>query len=773
MCDALHSDTFDTLFDEPNVSLLRFVGLRCAPLLLAFAAACSGGDKIIPPTAAGSDSSGGDVGSIGITVASAALSIARGSSGTVAISLMRGTPFLGIVNLTIEGLPTGVTAAFAPAEMSIGVTQSALTVQPGANAAAGAFTLTIRARAPGLADATQSVAVTVIATPAGTLALNATSASVTVASGDSHPLNIGVVRGGGFAGPVTLTPTCPPGVTCTFQAGNVVGASFSSGTLQIVVSGTVATGSYTITIRGSGSGVADATLNVTLVVTGGNGYTLAIAPNPITIIAGTSASVTINITRPSGFTADVGLIVTGVPTGVTATLAQSTVSGNSTTLTFVVPANVVASSSTVTVSGAAAGAGIQNATVLLVIQSAGGGGTGNIAYRFCDTSRTVAFFATQNGTGAWTPVAASGGVYRFDVASGRGGVAYVTRAKTGAADYDMQVLFATAAELTQAGTALCVTNVSRGRTMTGSITGIGANELGAIAFGGQATGVNGSGGFSIANVWDGAQDLIAQRYTVSAAGDFAPTRLLIRRGVSPTGTSLAAIDMNGGEAFAPQSRTLNIVNLGADQATASGSYITTTTPAVTGTLGNVLWLSNASTRTTRTFATVPTDRQQTGDLHAMAIVAVTSSGNIARISVLYQRASSDQTITLGSVPPLPTVVNIGGTDYARPRAAGTLASGAASIAQASYAQTVSDGSRSATMQATAAYLGGASYDMTIPDFSTTPTWSPTYGLVSTFTINWVVSGVGVQGVANPFAAPADGTTLTYGARSGTIDPPKR
>lgn len=77
------------------------------------------------------------------------------------------------------------------------------------------------------------------------------------------------------------------------------------------------------------------------------------------------------------------------------------------------------------------------------------------------------------------------------------------------------------------------------------------------------------------------------------------------------------------------------------------------------------------------------------------------------------------------------------------------------------------------MQATAAYLGGASYDMTIPDFSTTPTWLPTYGLVSTFTINWVVSGVGVQGVANPFAAPADGTTLTYGARSGTIDPPKR
>ena len=740
--------------------------------LLSCATACSGGDKIVPTMPVDTNPSGGNAGTIAIAAATSGLSVLRGTTSSVALTLTRGTPFLGIVNLTVEGLPSNVTATFAPADLSIGVTLSTLTVQATATASVGSFTLIVRAHANGLVDAMHSIVVTVNAAAVGTLALTSTLPTVTLAAGDSRPLSIGVIRGGGFDGPVTLTPTCPTGVTCTFQAGNTVATGFSSGTLQIVISAAVAAGTYAINIRGSGAGVADATLSVALVVTGSTAFSMVITPNPLTVTAGTTATATVMITRGGAQTGDIGLIVTGVPAGVTATLAQSSVSGNSTTLTFSVPANAVASSTTVSVSGAAAATNSQIATVLLVIQSAGSG-TGSIAYRFCDTSRTVAFFAVQNGTGAWTPVVGSSNVYRFDVASGRGGVAHVTRAKTGSADYAMQVLFASAAELTQAGTALCASSPAHGRTMAGTLTGVPSNESGAVAFGGQASRVNEGGTFSIANVWDGAQDLIAQRYTVSSVGDFVASRVLIRRGVAAAGTALGTIDINGAEAFAPQSRTLTLINLGADQGTVSVSYLTNTSAAVTGSLGNLLWLSDASSRTTRTFTTIPSDRQQAGDLHATAVVALTSSGTSARIAVLYQRAPSDQTITLGPVLPLPSLVNIGGTDYARPRASGTLAVGNSSIAQAAYSQTLSDGTRAASVQATASYLASASYDLTVPDFSSTPGWSAAFGMLSTFAINWVVSGLGVQGVQNPFVAPTDGTTVSYGARSGVIDPPKR
>ena len=60
-----------------------------------------------------------------------------------------------------------------------------------------------------------------------------------------------------------------------------------------------------------------------------------------------------------------------------------------------------------------------------------------------------------------------------------------------------------------------------------------------------------------------------------------------------------------------------------------------------------------------------------------------------------------------------------------------------------------------------------------PISASTPGWSAAFGMLSPFALNWVVSGLGGQGVQNPFVAPTDGTTVSYGARSGVIDPPKR
>lgn len=83
----------------------------------------------------------------------------------------RPTPLNGAgpVTLSVEGAPTGLTAAFNP---SPATTSSVLTVTAVAALAPGTYTLTVRGSSTGATDQTARLAVTVVAAGTGSITLN-------------------------------------------------------------------------------------------------------------------------------------------------------------------------------------------------------------------------------------------------------------------------------------------------------------------------------------------------------------------------------------------------------------------------------------------------------------------------------------------------------------------------------------------------------------------------------------------------------------------------
>lgn len=108
-------------------------------------------------------------GSLTLALAPTALSIEQNDHKTTAVTITRTAPFAGAVSLALEGLPAGVTGAFAPATIPAGSTAATLTVTVAAGAAVGVYPLTVRATAAGLPDQTAPLALTVTATSNVTL----------------------------------------------------------------------------------------------------------------------------------------------------------------------------------------------------------------------------------------------------------------------------------------------------------------------------------------------------------------------------------------------------------------------------------------------------------------------------------------------------------------------------------------------------------------------------------------------------------------------------
>lgn len=121
---------------------------RVVPALVALVglAACGGGGPTTPaPTPLG----------ISITVANPdpipVLGLPVGAQ--VSIALARSGGFTGAVTLSAEGLPTGWTASFSPPQITTGSGTLATVTVP-ASPTRGNYTVTFRASATGVSDAT-------------------------------------------------------------------------------------------------------------------------------------------------------------------------------------------------------------------------------------------------------------------------------------------------------------------------------------------------------------------------------------------------------------------------------------------------------------------------------------------------------------------------------------------------------------------------------------------------------------------------------------------
>lgn len=238
------------------------------------------------------------------------------------------------VNLTVTGLPTGMTASFSPAALSGTTTYaSTMTFAAAQTLKPGLFSVTVTAVGGSLTK-TLMLSVTV---PTPTFTLTSPSASATISLGGKITLPVSSIPTDGFNSSVNLTTAgLPANVTASFSPATLSGPAAGTSTLTLSASVTAKAGTYILTVTGNGGGVTKTVaLNVTIppasfTLSSGAAAALSIAPGGV-------AAAQISFTPGTGFASPVSFAASGLPSGVTASFSPATLGGTTagiTTVTF-------------------------------------------------------------------------------------------------------------------------------------------------------------------------------------------------------------------------------------------------------------------------------------------------------------------------------------------------------------------------------------------------------------------------------------------------------
>ena len=693
-----------------------------------------------------------------LTPSRAAIAAIAGQGDTTTITLARTGGFTGDVALTVDSIPSGITATLAPTSLTGSATTSKLTVTSTAAVAPGTYSLRVNGTATGQTDRTSIIMFTVSAAPG--IALSLAPSSLSIAQSANATSTVTLARVGGFTGDVTLTTTgLPTGATIAFAPTSLTGTATST-VATITVGAATAAGAYNVVITGTGSGGVTRAITLPLTVTVAPGISLS--ATSISVQQGATGTSTVTLARSGGFTGAANLTVTGLPAGVTASFSPASVTGTTSTLTLNVAASVAAGSYTGTIT--AAGTGVANATGTfgLTVTTAGTGGGGNIVYRFCAASSIPTFFAYRNGaSGAWTAVTAgANNTFSFNLTAGTGQVAYGV--PNGNGGVDMSVFYYTAAEFPIFAAQQCnpVT-----KSVTGTVAGLGTGQSATISLGGAVTSVNANGSFTIQSVPDQATDLIATRTSINTTTfQISIDKVIIRRNINPAsgGSIGATLDFGAAETVAPVSAAYTITNVDGEQIFGVNSFQT-----ANGGSGSFSSFAASQTSPLTLFG-VPASLTQAGDFHASTALATTTSGSLttSRGVFQYNRDISARTLALGGAASAPSFSTVATSPYARVRAQGPWQSEYGDAMGVSYTQ---GNARSWTISASRGYFGSsaAQYDVVIPDLSGVGTFNNAWGLVAgTATDYSLTVYAGFRGLT----AITEGASFRIASRSGTITP---
>jgi hypothetical protein len=303
-------------------------------------------------------------GDFALSSAAASLAVTQGGAVSADVAVLRIDGFPSTISFAASGLPTGVTASFAPASTSGDLTTLTLTAL--ATAAVGPVTVTITGTGGGLTRTT-TLALLVNEAVAGDFAISASPVGFGLFPGDTGTSIISIDRFG-FPGVVSLAASgVPGGVTATFAPASTAG---DVSTLTLVVSTTAPAGAATLTITGTGGGLTrTTTINLLVSELPPGDFALSASPAGFSIPAGGDATSAVTIDR-IGFTGAVTFSVIGLPAGVTAAFTPGTTTGDTTSLTLSAAPDAVSSSTTITVVGT--GGGELTRTVTLALAVTGG-----------------------------------------------------------------------------------------------------------------------------------------------------------------------------------------------------------------------------------------------------------------------------------------------------------------------------------------------------------------------------------------------------------------
>lgn len=309
---------------------------------------------------------------LAIAPASQSLTLIAGNPLVVPVTITTTNGFSGLVRVGVAGLPAGVTAAWsstqfeahAPQTLHLTVTLRALaTATPVGNAA-----LTFTAFGDGQ-TAYGAASLNLMLPTALVLTLSENPLSLTPGSQTTETATLRIV------GPLTLETNLadvalrmeglPTGVTATWSAWTYVngvltaqGAVTADATATLGTTRTVALAEVTDAATGQ---VYDTVEPIEVDVH--PQATLAVsAPGSLLLVPGAMAQVPVTVTASAPLSQPVGMIVSGLPTGVTAAWSENPVTGGTVTLRLTVAGSTRPAAGTLTIE--ATGDGLAAATTV-------------------------------------------------------------------------------------------------------------------------------------------------------------------------------------------------------------------------------------------------------------------------------------------------------------------------------------------------------------------------------------------------------------------------
>jgi hypothetical protein len=250
-----------------RASFFRATGALIALMAMA---SCNGNETTAPPSQ-----------SIGIAVSSAQVTVMCGTSAITTVTLTRGGEFAGVIDLSVSGLPNGVSAFLSPSELTGDATGVTITMVAEETVLPGAYTITVAATSS-VGEASVTYGLVVIDPPHFHLGAEPV---MTVAAGRIGWTAVYIERRGNFSGAVTLSAVIPTsGITATFDPAIVTG---TTGYMTLQVASTVPNGTYTVTVVGEADGVPTTTTKISLTVRSVvTDWYLVADPSELTVVRG-------------------------------------------------------------------------------------------------------------------------------------------------------------------------------------------------------------------------------------------------------------------------------------------------------------------------------------------------------------------------------------------------------------------------------------------------------------------------------------------------------
>jgi subtilase family serine protease len=196
-----------------------------------------------------------------ISAAPTSVSVVEGSSGTSTITTAVSGGFSSAIALSASGQPAGVTVSFNPTSIAApGSGTSTMTMTVASTTATGTYTITATGTGGGITH-TATVSLTVTAAATGTFTISVSPTSGYLDRGQSGYAVVTTKVSGGFDSAITFSATgVPSGVTSSFSPASLPAPGSGTTDFNLTVSESAPTGTYSITITGTGGAVTKSTV---------------------------------------------------------------------------------------------------------------------------------------------------------------------------------------------------------------------------------------------------------------------------------------------------------------------------------------------------------------------------------------------------------------------------------------------------------------------------------------------------------------------------------